>query len=157
MFKLFAIITLVLSALQPPKTPEVFATVVPNFAESIERDFVAQDSPYSRGHRGIDLLVDSHIQSPVAGVVHFTGDVINRSVITIRSPKGLLLSFEPVCSELQKGEKVSIGQIIGSYCQGDEGYRAHCESCIHFSVRSQRGYLNPLLFYGLIRPSVLLA
>lgn len=118
---------------------------------------MAPENRYSKGHRGIDLMIDSHLQSPVAGVVHFTGKVINRNVITIRSEKGFLLSFEPVCSELQQGEKLGVGQIIGSYCQGDEEYKSHCNSCIHFSVRSPRGYLNPLLFYGLIRPSVLLA
>jgi len=93
----------------------------------------------------------------VLGTVTFHGLVNNRMVLTIRNTGGRQVSFEPICSELEVGGRVARGQLIGSFCAGEVDYEPHCESCVHFSVRTARGYLNPLLFYRLLRPSVLLA
>jgi len=42
---------------------------------------------------------------------------------------------------------------VGYLCEGEAGDKEHCEGCMHLSVRVQRGYLNPLLFFGQLMPS----
>jgi len=42
---------------------------------------------------------------------------------------------------------------VGYLCEGEAGYKEHCEGCMHLSIRVQRGYLNPLLFFGHLVPS----
>jgi hypothetical protein len=157
MHKLLALIILLASLAHPLPEPEVFGTPVPFLQESIKREFSPPSARFAPGHRGIDIKALAPFQSPVLGTVTFRGLVNNRMVLTIRSDRGYLLSFEPICSELEVGGRVARGQLIGSYCAGEVDYEPHCESCVHFSVRTARGYLNPLLFYRLLRPSVLLA
>ena len=156
MFKIILVIALVskmLSATVP--TPEIAAEVVPNFASSVLPNFVAPTTERGPGHRGVDIPDAAAVAAPFGGSVSFVGKVYNRNVITVTSGK-LRASFEPVCSDLSSGQVVSAGQEIGHYCPGDEGYEQHCDGCVHFSIRNERGYLNPLLFFGLVRPSELL-
>ncbi len=157
MHRLIALIFLITSLAGPVAEPEVFGTPVPFLTDSIERKFSPPSAKFAPGHRGIDIDALAPLQSPVSGTVAFQGQVTNRMVLTIRSDRGYLLSFEPLCSDLEPGGSVSKGQVIGSYCDGESGYEAHCEGCVHFSVRTARGYLNPLLFYRLLQPSLLLA
>lgn len=157
MHKLLVLIILIASLSDPLPEPEVFGTPIPFLRQSIERPFSPPPTQFAPGHRGIDIKAPTPLQSPVLGTVTFRGLVNNRIVLTIRSDRGYLLSFEPLCSDLKVGGRVTRGQLIGSYCDGESDYEPHCESCVHFSVRTARGYLNPLLFYRLLRPSVLLA
>lgn len=157
MHRLIALIFLITSLAHPLPEPEVFGTPVPFLTDSIERKFSPPSAKFAPGHRGIDINALTPLQSPVSGTVAFQGQVTNRMVLTIRSDRGYLLSFEPLCSELEVGGRVAQGQLIGSYCTGEVDYEPHCEGCVHFSVRTARGYLNPLLFYRLLRPSLLLA
>ena len=139
--------------------PEIAAEPLPRMVDRVTRPFEGQPYFKASGHRGIDLadMTQELIRSPFAGKVSFSGIVFSRSVVTIRSESGLLASLEPVCANVSQGQEVSAGEVVGSWCQPDEDYQQHCEGCVHFSVRSQRGYLNPLLFYGLVRPSKIVA
>ena len=118
-------------------------TLLPN------NDFESPLVPYGSGHRGIDFQI-SEVRSPIDGKVSFAGKVFTRNVLTIENDKGKF-SFEPVCSELQKGEQVIKGQFLGSRCDpvGDE---AHCNDCVHISYRDP-GYRNPLWVLGFREPS----
>ncbi len=160
MFKIFVIAMLVIGSLTKPlPAPEILAVPVPKLEQRIERGFEGQPYFKARGHRGIDLQVaaEEALRSPFSGTISFRGEVFNRNVISVRSSSGLLASFEPLCGTLDVGDTVSAGQEIGSWCKPDETYQEHCEGCVHFSVRSPRGYLNPLLFFGKVRPSRLVA
>lgn len=136
-------------------TPEIAAEVVPNFSSSVLPNFVAPTTERGPGHRGVDIPNATAVAAPFGGSVSFVGKVYNRNVITVTSGS-LRATFEPVCTDLRAGQIVSAAQEIGQYCPGDQGYEEHCERCVHFSIRNERGYLNPLLFYGLVRPSKLL-
>ncbi|MCC6376117.1 MAG: M23 family metallopeptidase [Microbacteriaceae bacterium] len=119
----------------------------------VVREFVAPLNPYGRGHRGIDLagIVEQPVISPHAGVVWFSGFVVNRGVLTIRVDGGLLLSFEPVASSLTVGESVQKGDQIGLLQSG------HCsEPCLHFGIRRDGEYVSPLLYLGGEKRSILL-
>jgi hypothetical protein len=155
MTKLIALILILFSAQAP--APELIAKPVPFTHQQIEHHYRAPLWDKGPGHRGIDLAVQSSspIVAPFDGEVFFAGKVVNRQVVTLVSKSGLKASFEPVCALKPKGTQVIAGQAIGLLCEPEEGYDLHCNSCVHFSIRNQYGYLNPLLFYGLLHPSVL--
>jgi murein DD-endopeptidase MepM/ murein hydrolase activator NlpD len=118
----------------------------------IVRPFVAPATPYSSGHRGIDIgSPGTEVRAPAAGVVSFAGVVVDRPVLSIRHPGGVVSSYEPVMSELAVGDAVSAGQVVGTLLPG------HCaELCLHFGVRVDGQYVSPLAFLGGIPRSVLL-
>jgi murein DD-endopeptidase MepM/ murein hydrolase activator NlpD len=118
------------------------------------------NSDYSAGHRGVDYLVTpgQPVLAPADGRVWFVGKVAQRSVLSIEHEGGFLTEFEPVCTDLVKGEPVFAGQEIAKVCETSSDYRQHCSSalCLHFSLRSAGKYLSPLVFIGGLNPSRLL-
>jgi hypothetical protein len=122
--------------------------------------FYAPNSDYSAGHRGVDYRVrlDQRVVSPTDAVVWFTGKVVDRNVLSLRTASGDLLAFEPVCSELTVGQSVTRGEMVGSVCRADPVYRQHCDGqlCLHLSLRTSSGYLSPLVRWGALSPTVLL-
>ena len=110
--------------------------------------------PWSRGHRGVDLKMHdgASVLAPQDGTVSFVGWVVDRPVITIDHGNGLRSSFEPVSSELKKGDPVDKGAELGTV----DG-TSHCPpGCLHWGVRRGEEYINPLQFVMDMRPSVLL-
>lgn len=105
------------------------------------------------GHRGVDLgASDGVILSPTDGVVVFVGTVVDRPVLTIDHGEGFLSSFEPVTATVAEGETVRAGQEVGRVST-----EPHCPSlCVHWGVRENGEYVNPLPFVSDRRPSVLL-
>lgn len=118
------------------------------------------NSDYSAGHRGVDYRValDDLIYAPTDATVWFIGKVVDRQVVSLRTKSGDLLEFEPACSPLTQGDQVTAGQTIAAVCEADLNYRQHCQSqlCLHFSLRTDRGYLSPMVRYGSLSPTVLL-
>ena len=119
---------------------------------AIVRQFIAPATPYAPGHRGIDVrAVGSTAFAPASGTVHFAGTVVDRPVISINHGGGVLSSFEPVQSTLSAGDRVRRGDAIGTLLPG------HCSRpCLHFGMRVDGQYVNPLLFVGGLERSVLL-
>ncbi len=120
---------------------------------ALVRPYLAPAHPYGPGHRGIDLGASESVdvRAPAAGVVHFSGFVVDRWVISIRHPGGTISSYEPVRSELHAGDRVARGETIGRLQPG------HCMSpCLHLGVRRDGAYLSPLNYLGGIPRSVLL-
>lgn len=127
----------------------------------IARPFNPPPKPWLSGHRGVDLTAaaGAEIVSPAAGVVFFVGKVVDRPVITINHGGGLLSSFEPVSSRLRVGDTVTKGQHIGMLAtrDGRAGNAGHCPfDCVHWGVRLNRQYVDPLRYVQDRRPSVLL-
>lgn len=118
----------------------------------VVRPFIAPATPYSAGHRGIDIRSSGHeVFAPAAGVVSFAGVVVNRPVLSIRHPGGVVSSYEPVQSTLSPGDAVGRGQPVGMLLPG------HCSSlCLHFGVRVDGLYVSPLTLLGGIPRSILL-
>lgn len=120
---------------------------------TVVRPFIAPQTAYSAGHRGIDIAAPdgAPIRAPADGVVSFAGVVVDRPVLSITSPGGLIESFEPVISTLVAGAAVARGAVIGTVLAG------HCaQTCLHFGVRLNGGYVSPLNYLGGIQRPVLL-
>lgn len=142
-----------------PKTPSASADElwrVPVDAPILAREFVQPSEDWSAGHRGVDYLVEAGqpVFATHDGVVSFVGHVVNRSVITLKHENGFLSSIEPICSSLRVGQAVTTGELLGFTCFGPN-YPSHCglQLCLHFSLRSQNGYLSPLVKIGGLSPS----
>lgn len=118
-------------------------------------DWAPPEQRWGRGHRGVDLdaAAGAAVRSPADGTVSFVGFVVDRPVLTLDHGNGLRSSFEPVESALVRGERVRRGEIVG-VLRG----RGHCgaTACLHWGVRRDRDYVNPLQFVGALEPSVLL-
>ncbi|MEO5536013.1 MAG: M23 family metallopeptidase [Pseudolysinimonas sp.] len=118
----------------------------------LARPYVAPATPYSSGHRGIDIRADAgtEVRAPADGVVHFAGVVVDRPVISIEHAGGVLSSFEPVEPLVATGDRVTRGEVIGILLSG------HCASpCLHLGARIDGEYVNPLLFLGGLERAVL--
>ncbi|WP_323961188.1 peptidoglycan DD-metalloendopeptidase family protein [Arthrobacter sp. JZ12] len=118
------------------------------------RHFDRPPEKWMAGHRGVDLgaAQDLEVVSPSDGKVAFVGTVVDRPVLTIDHGDGLLSSFEPVTASVTVGERVREGQVIGRLSS-----EVHCPGpCLHWGVREDGEYVNPLNFVSDRRPSVLL-
>ncbi|RKR73695.1 peptidase M23-like protein [Frondihabitans australicus] len=120
----------------------------------VVRGYVQPAEAWSPGHRGVDIAAadGAVVVAPEAGVVHFTGTVVDRPVVSIEHRGGVLSSFEPVAGVVKQGEAVARGQPIGVLVTG------HCgvSVCLHLGARVDGRYVNPLLLLGELRPAVLL-
>jgi len=116
------------------------------------RPYLAPATPYSAGHRGVDLAAPGGlVYAPADGIVHFAGTVVDRPVLSIQHPGDLLSSYEPVVAVVSRGDYVSRGEVIGSVVAG------HCASeCLHFGVRLHGEYVSPLTLLGDVPRSILL-
>lgn len=157
LFLVLALAALVLPAASPVSTSPAEApaprwnwpTAPPH---TIARPYLAPETPYAAGHRGIDIRAASPtITAPASGTVHFVGVVVDRPVLSIRHEGGLISSYEPVTSTLTADAPVHRGDPIGELLPG------HCASpCLHFGVRLDGEYVSPLLLLGGVPRAVLL-
>lgn len=109
---------------------------------------------YGAGHRGIDLAVPvgTEVRAPAAGVIAFSGRVVDRHLVTIDHGNGLVTTLEPVVGTAAVGVRVAAGDPVGHVDVG-----GHAEpGSVHFGVREHGEYLNPMLLLGEVPRAVLL-
>lgn len=115
------------------------------------------DPPAQRwlaGHRGVDLAgpPGQEVTAPSSGIVSYVGRIVDRPVLVIDHGSGLLTSLEPVRSTLVVGSIVGAGDEVGIIGTG-----AHCDGrCLHWGLRLDGQYIDPLLTIRDTRPSILL-
>jgi murein DD-endopeptidase MepM/ murein hydrolase activator NlpD len=120
-------------------------------AQAIARPYLAPATKYGAGHRGVDLAGAGDLIAPADGIVHFSGRVVDRGVLSIDHGGGLLSSYEPVETDLVAGDPVLRGDVIGEILPG------HCRSpCLHLGARIDGEYVSPLLHLGGVPRAVLL-
>lgn len=116
--------------------------------------FRAPPTPYSAGHRGVDVAVDrgTHVIAPAPGVVSFAGRVVDRGIVAIDHGSGVVSAIEPVDALVDEGTVIAAGDTVGIVASG-----GHCASeCVHFGVRINGEYVSPYLFLGGLPRAVLL-
>lgn len=116
------------------------------------RAFEAPVNRYAPGHRGVDLAAGDVVRSPADGHLAFAGDVGGRPVVTIDHGDGLVTTLEPVTTELGVGEPVARGAPVGRLTAGGH-VGPHT---LHFGVRWDGEYVNPLRLLGGVPRAVLL-
>ena len=123
-------------------------------SRAVLRHFEAPPTPYSAGHRGVDLRapVGTRVAAPSDGVVSFAGVVVDRPVLSITFAGGLVSSIEPVEATVSEGDLVAAGDIVGVVTEG-----GHCShTCAHFGVRLYGEYVNPIALLETIPRAILL-
>lgn len=117
-------------------------------APTVVERFDAPDSDYGPGHRGIDVRGSPRqpVTAAAPGEVTFAGGVAGRSVVVVRQPGGLKVTYEPVRPAVVAGQRVSAGSVLGTL----ERSASHCAPaiCLHVGVRRGAAYVDPLPFFG---------
>ncbi|WP_438855699.1 murein hydrolase activator EnvC family protein [Agromyces sp. M3QZ16-3] len=116
--------------------------------------FRAPPTPYSAGHRGIDLAVvpGTAVVAAAPGTVSFAGPVAGRGVLSIDHGDGVVSSIEPVDAVVTTGVRVGAGETVATVATG-----GHCaDRCVHLGVRVHGEYVSPLRWFGGVPRAVLL-
>lgn len=143
---------------QTPPDNRVWAWPVPR--PTVIEAFNGPPSPWSPGHRGVDLaaLAGDQITSVGPGTVAFVGQVAGIPVIAIDHPgTGLRSTYQPVWPSVSVGQRVAAGEVIGHLA----AIASHCSGpCLHLGVKRPGAgvggkpiYVDPLRL--LARPAVL--
>jgi murein DD-endopeptidase MepM/ murein hydrolase activator NlpD len=113
------------------------------------RRFEPPPTPYSAGHRGVDLEAGFGplVLAAASGVVSFAGPVAGRGVVVIAHPDGIRTEYEPVAALVVAGQAVVRGQPIGRLAGRHDRWPPG--RCLHWGARRGDTYLDPL---QLLRP-----
>lgn len=119
----------------------------------VVRHFEPPPEPWAAGHRGVDIRspVGTVVTAVADSTVHFAGTVVDRGVVSLDHGDGILTSYEPVTSLVERGDAVMAGEPIAIV----EGHHRGCGACLHFGVRQHGEYVDPMLFLTLERPVLL--
>ncbi|GAA1847855.1 murein hydrolase activator EnvC family protein [Microbacterium koreense] len=120
----------------------------------LTQPYIAPAHDYATGHRGIDLepLSAPDVRAPAAGTVAFVGTVVDRGILTIDHGDGYVTTFEPVNTELEPGDAVTEGAVVARISVGGHTI----SGSLHFGVRHDGEYINPLLLLGGVPRAILL-
>lgn len=130
----------------PAETPVASAWVLPLAGGPVvTRPFEPPAHAYGPGHRGVDLAgaPGAPVLAAGDGVVAFAGMVAGRPVVSIDHAEGLRTTYEPVDPAVGAGQRVASGAPIGTLVPGHGG--CPVEACLHWGVRRDEDYLDPLL------------
>ena len=123
---------------------------------ALRAPFRAPPQPWASGHRGIDLAapLGAEVISPAPGTVVFAGVVVDRPVVTVLHADGRRSSLEPVDASVAVGASVGSGAPLGTVAAGTN----HCAptTCVHWGVRENDAYVDPLGLLPRSGPVVLL-
>ncbi|MCZ7425201.1 M23 family metallopeptidase [Micromonospora sp. WMMA1949] len=124
-------------------------------APRVVRRFDPPPQPWLSGHRGVDLAAapGAPVLAAGAGIVLFAGTVAGRPVLTVGHPDGLRTTYEPVRSRVTAGAPVEAGTPVGDLLAGHPGCVE--AACLHWGLRRDAEYLDPLALLGLGRVRLL--
>jgi murein DD-endopeptidase MepM/ murein hydrolase activator NlpD len=112
------------------------------------RDFDPPDNPFGSGHRGIDIgaAVGTTVRAAAAGTVTFAGPVGGRLFVTLDHGAGLESTYSFLDAVLvRRGEVVPQGRALG---RSGSGHAGGPVPHLHFGVRLQDAYVDPLDYLG---------
>lgn len=114
----------------------------------VVRPFEPPATPYSAGHRGIDIAVPlgTGIRAPADGTIAFAGAIAGSLFISIDHPDGIRTSYSWISAVgVKRGQAVARGEIIGRTGPGDPG---SAQPVLHFGARLNGVYIDPMLLLG---------
>ncbi|WP_436837010.1 murein hydrolase activator EnvC family protein [Micromonospora tulbaghiae] len=124
-------------------------------APRVVRRFDPPPQPWLSGHRGVDLAAapGAPVLAAGPGIVLFAGTVAGRPVLTVGHADGLRTTYEPVRSRVTAGTPVYAGTPVGELLAGHPGCAE--AACLHWGLRHDAEYLDPLALLGLGRVRLL--
>jgi murein DD-endopeptidase MepM/ murein hydrolase activator NlpD len=111
----------------------------------VTRPFEPSATPYSAGHRGIDIAVPfgSPLSAAADGVVAFAGWVAGSQFISIDHADGVRTTYSWLSSvAVAEGQHVVRGEVIGATGQGHPDIP---QPHLHFGARVGSTYIDPML------------
>jgi murein DD-endopeptidase MepM/ murein hydrolase activator NlpD len=119
------------------------------------RAFEPPPTPYSSGHRDVDLaaLPGAAVLAAGDGRVSFAGPVAGRGVLVIAHPDGIRTEYEPVVALVHAGAPVTRGELVARVAALSDGCR---QSCLRWGARDRDGYIDPLRLLAELGPVRLL-
>lgn len=114
------------------------------------RRFDPPATPFSAGHRGVDLAgaIGTPVTAAGAGVVAFAGRLAGRGVVTVVHP-ALRTTYEPVDATVRVGQLVRAGTQLG-WLSAPTGHCGPGRSCLHWGAVRGSEYVDPLLLVGAV-------
>jgi murein DD-endopeptidase MepM/ murein hydrolase activator NlpD len=135
----------------PARSPELAVwplEATPRNHPEIAAGFVAPDSAWSAGHRGVDLIGNpgEPVRTALPGTVSFSGTIAGRGVVVVNHGR-LRTTYEPVAGTVQVGQPLAAGDVLGTL----EVVGGHCppRTCLHWGLLTGTEYLDPLSLFGL--------
>lgn len=121
----------------------------------VVRPFDPPPQPWLSGHRGVDLVAEAGttVRAAGPGVVHFAGRIAGRGVVSVFHLGGLRTTYEPVEPLVSVGDRVAVGDPIGTLAAGHPG--CPVAACLHWGLRRGDEYLDPLMLLGIGRVRLL--
>jgi murein DD-endopeptidase MepM/ murein hydrolase activator NlpD len=121
----------------------------------VVRRFDPPPRPWLAGHRGVDLAGSPGVEvhAAGAGTVVFAGKIAGRGVVSVMHPGGLRTTYEPVSPTVTVGDTLPLGGELGRLDPGHPGCPAI--ACLHWGLRRDDLYLDPLALLGLGRVRLL--
>lgn len=128
-----------------PASAEVPKGVLP-VSGAVVGAFAPPDVAWGSGHRGVDLAsaAGTIVVAPRDGVVTFAEVLAGRPVLVV-SHGAVRSTFEPVEALVPVGTSVARGQPIGRLVAG---HACAAASCLHWGLKADEVYLNPLSLLG---------
>lgn len=119
------------------------------------RRFDPPPQPWLAGHRGVDLAAPPGVlvRASGAAVVGYAGSVAGREVVSLTHPGGLRTTYEPLRPLVVAGDRVAAGEPVGILLPGHP--RCPISACLHWGLRQEEEYLDPLTLLGLGRVRLL--
>jgi len=112
----------------------------------VVRGFDPPDSPFTAGHRGIDVAtrVGTPVLAAAPGVVSFAGPVGGRLFVSVDSGGGVIASYSFLATvRVRTGDVVARGQTVGTSGLGHAGVDP---PHLHFGVRLDGVYQDPMAY-----------
>ncbi len=124
-------------------------------APPVVRPFDLPERNWLPGHRGVDLAAvpGQTVLAAGAGTVVFAGTVAGKPVVSVDHPGGLRTTYEPVEATVSAGRRVERGTVLGTVAPGHPECAA--AACLHWGLRRDREYLDPLPLVGAVRMRLL--
>ena len=122
----------------------------------VRRRFEPPPTPYSAGHRGVDLAARAGqtVLAAADGLVRFAGDVAGRGLVVLAHRDGVRTEYEPVTPLVSSGAVVRRGTPIGTLAGDHHGCAP--DPCLHWGARRDDRYLDPLALLRRLGPVRLL-
>jgi len=122
----------------------------------VTRGFESPTSPYTAGHRGIDIAVPfgTPVVAAQSGTVAFAGKVAGSLFVSIDHADGIRTTYSWMSViDVKKGQQLAAGSVIGATGVGHPGSTlAH----LHFGARFSGEYLDPMLLLSPLDLSALI-